>query len=238
MPNNRKIIISDYDGTFFKSKDGIKANVKKVDEFRKKDNLFIIATGNNYVDFQKVISEYSIKYDYLILDQGACIFDNKNNLLKVCFLEHIICKNIISEILKIQKEYKKYTPYGKTSGEENITKISVNFTDLQEAIDFTEKINTKFKNNVNAYTMIFKEINIVEIVSSTSNKNEAIKYIVRKEKAKQENIYTVGDGYNDIIMIQNFNGYCMTNSVDKLLKECPKHIETVADLIDKVMQDK
>lgn len=237
MLNNQKIIISDYDGTFFKNKEGIQRNIQKVNEFRRNNNLFVIATGNNYSDFQEVILKYNIKYDYLILDQGACIFDNKNNLLKVCFIEQNICKRIIDEILKIKKEYKKYTSYGKTANNvESTTKISVYFNDLQEAMDFTKNINTKFQNKVNAYTMIFKEINIVEIISYETNKNEAIKYIVNKEKIKEENVYTVGDGYNDIIMIQNFNGYCMTNSVDKLLKECPKHVETVADLIDKVIQ--
>lgn len=239
MLNKRKIIISDYDGTFFLNEKGIKVNVDKVNEFREKKNLFVIATGNNFRRFQEVVSEYSIKYDYLILDQGACIFDNQNKLLKVCLLDYGISKKIMDEILQTHKEYKLYTPYSEieTIEEKNITKMAVNFIDLQEAFDFTSKINTEFGKHVNAYTMIFKEINIVEIISSKTDKNEAIKYLVDRENISKENVYTIGDGYNDISMIQNFNGYCMKNSVDELLNKCQKHVDSVANLIDKVIQE-
>ena len=237
MLNNRKLIVSDYDGTFFLDEKGIKENVNKVNEFREKNNLFVIATGNNFTRFQEVILEYSIKCDYLILDQGACIFDNQKNLLKACFLDYSISKKIMDEILLTQKEYKLCTPYGETETieEKNITKMALNFINLQKALDFTDKINNEFGTYVNAYAMIFKEINIVEIISAETDKNEAIKYIVDKENISKENVYPIGDGYNDISMIQNFNGFCMKNSVNELLQKCQKHIDSVADLIEKVM---
>ena len=239
MYNDKKLIVSDYDGTFFLDEKGIRENVEKVNKYREKNNLFVIATGNNFKRFQEVISQYSIKYDYLILDQGACIFDNQKNLLKACLLDYDISKKIMDEVLLTKKEYKLCTPYGEieTIEEKNITKIALNFINLQEAFDFTSKINKAFGENVNAYTMIFKEINIVEIISSTTDKNEAIKYLVNKENISKENVYTIGDGYNDISMIQNFNGYCMKNSVDELLQKCEKRVDSVADLIDKVIQE-
>ena len=234
MLNNRKIIVSDYDGTFFLSEQGIRENVAKVNEFRKENNLFVIATGNNYRRFQEVIAKYNIKYDYLILDQGACIFDNSGTLLKECFLDYNISKEIMDEIK--QKEFRLCNPYTDIGNleEKNITKIGVDFIDLQEALDFTDKLNRKFGEFINAYTMIFKDINIVEIISNQTDKNNAIKFITNKEKIEKENVYTVGDGYNDISMIENFNGYCMNNSVDKLLEKCKRRVETVAELIDTV----
>jgi len=82
--------------------------------------------------------------------------------------------------------------------------------------------------------MIFEEINIVEIISSSTDKNEAIKVIVNKEKLSNNNVYTIGNGYNDISMIQNFNGYCMKDSVHKLLQICQNQVETVAELSYKI----
>ena len=234
MNNNRKILVSDYDGTFFLNETGIKENVNKVEQFRKENNLFVIATGNNWKRFKEVIAQYNIKCDYLILDQGSCIFDNQDNLLKACYLDYSISKKIIDNIKQINKECKICNPYNivETIEEKNITKIAVNFIDLQQAIDFTNKINKEYGEYVNAYTMIFPEINIVEIISSETDKNEAIKFILDKEKISKDNVYTVGDGYNDISMIQNFNGYCMKNSVDKLLEKCQKRVDSVAELIE------
>ena len=236
MLNKRKIVVSDYDGTFYLDENGVLNNVEKVNEFRKEKNLFVMATGNNWKQFQTVISKYNIKYDYLISDQGACIFDNKNNLLRVNYLDYDISKKITSRIKENNKEYKLFNPYEetKTIEEKNITKIAVNFTNLQEALDFNNKINKEFGKDIHAYTMIFEKINIVEIISSKADKNEAIKCIINEEGIQRHNVYTIGNGYNDISMIQNFNGYCMKDSVDELLEKCPNRVTSVADLIDKI----
>ena len=239
MLHNKKIIVSDYDGTFFLNEHDIIKNVNKVNSFRSENNLFVIATGNNLEQFMQLILKYNINYDYLILDQGSCIFDNQGNLLKSCFLDYNISKTIIDEIVKAHKEYKLCNPYSDTQSieEKNITKIAVNFIDLSEALDFTNKMNENFGKYIHAYTMIFPDINIVEIISSQTDKNEAIKYIVNKENILKDNVYTIGDGYNDISMIQNFNGFCMENSVDELLCKCPNRVSSVSDLIDKIMYD-
>ncbi len=237
MLNNRKMVVSDYDGTFFLDEKQIIKNVKKVNEFREENNLFVIATGNNFGSFQKEILKHSIKYDNLISDQGACIFDRQGNLLKYYFLDYSISKKIMDEIKNTHNEYKLCNPYTEKGilEQKNITKIAVEFINLQEARNFTNKINIKFGDYVHAYTMIFKEKSIVEIISSDTDKNESIKYIAHKEKIFKDNIYTIGDGYNDVSMIQNFNGYCMKESVYELLKQCPNVVESVADLIEKVM---
>lgn len=195
MLNKQKMLVSDYDGTFFVNEKGIIENVDKVNKFRAENNLFVIATGNNFKRFQEVILEYNINYDYLILDQGSCIFDNQGNLLKSCFLNYSISKKVMDEVQQTYKEYKLCTPYGETQTieEKNITKIGVNFSDLQEAFHFTTKMNEKFGEYIHAYTMIFSDINIVEIISSETDKNEAIKYVVNRE-----NIIKMLDGFSQL----------------------------------------
>lgn len=237
MLNNRKMIVADYDGTFFIDEEGIKKNINKVNEYRQEGNIFIIATGNNFKHFQEVILKYNIKYDYLILDQGATIFDNSGKLLKFYCLNSSILKEIINEIKQKNKNYRLCNQYQeiKTLEEENITKIAADFIDLEEANEFANKINQKFGKYVNAYTMIFKAANIVEIISSETDKKEAIEYIINNEKIDKENVYTIGNGYNDISMIKSFNGYCIKNSVQELLKECPNQVDSVAELIEKIM---
>ncbi len=74
----KKILVSDYDGTFYINEDDIKNNIKKVKEFRNKNNIFVIATGRSYYDFEKKLDKYPFKYDYLILNHGATRNKKKN----------------------------------------------------------------------------------------------------------------------------------------------------------------
>ena len=51
----------------------------------------------------------------------------------------------------------------------------------------------------------------------------------------QENVYTIGDGYSDIEMIKDFNGYAMVNSVNELKQVAIREYESVSNLIDEIM---
>lgn len=43
----KKILVSDYDNTFYINDTDIKNNIDKVNKFRNKNNIFVIATGVN-----------------------------------------------------------------------------------------------------------------------------------------------------------------------------------------------
>ena len=67
-----KMIVSDYDNTFYSSEEGVKNNIIAVKEFQK-NNIFIIATGRSYFHFKLVKDLYNIPYNYLIINHGATI---------------------------------------------------------------------------------------------------------------------------------------------------------------------
>ena len=49
------------------------------------------------------------------------------------------------------------------------------------------------------------------------------------------NVYTIGDGYSDIDMVKDFDGFRMEDSVPEL-KECTtKSVKSVSELIKKIM---
>ena len=53
-------------------------------------------------------------------------------------------------------------------------------------------------------------------------------------KLSKENVYTIGDGYSDIEMVKNFNGYAMKKSVDELKKMAKKEYDSVSELINEI----
>ena len=77
----RKILVSDYDQTFYLNDEDIEKNKKSVEEFRKKGNIFVFATGRSYFDFMNKAEQYKLKWDYLIINHGATILDKNNNII-------------------------------------------------------------------------------------------------------------------------------------------------------------
>lgn len=232
----KKILASDYDGTFYLNEKNIKENVKEVKDFRKKGNIFMIATGNNYENFIKTVNKYHIEYDYLILDDGGMTIDNKNNVISANFIDSKVVKEISNIVqaecgnVAIFNQWKEIE-----KGKKNkITKISTRIKDLKIAKRFAKKLNNLYKDYIRAYTMIFKDMNIVEIISNKIDKKEAIEKISNIENVKNSNVYVIGDGYNDVNMIKHFNGYCMSNSVSELLKSCKNHVPSVSHLIENI----
>ena len=51
----KKILVSDYDKTFYLNDEDIEKNKIAVEKFRKERNVFVIATGRSYYDIQKKI---------------------------------------------------------------------------------------------------------------------------------------------------------------------------------------
>lgn len=202
----RKILASDYDGTFYLNNQNIIENIEKVKEFRTKGNVFVIATGNNYEKFIKTIKKYSIKYDYLILDDGAVILKNDGNIVYGSFIESYVVEEIYKKLKKQNYNVQLFDVWKKKKNyeENNITKISININDLNEAQKLTYELNKLYNNHIHAYTMIFDDTNIVEIVSSNIDKRKAIEEISNLEHIENANTYFVGDGYNDIEAIKYF----------------------------------
>lgn len=79
--------------------------------------------------------------------------------------------------------------------------------------------------------------NSVEIISNKTSKAEAIRVLIDKLGINPKDVYTIGDGYSDIEMVKNFNGYCMKNSVNELKKVAKKEYGSVSDLIKEILEE-
>ena len=77
--------------------------------------------------------------------------------------------------------------------------------------------------------------NSVEIISNETNKSNAINLLINKLNLLKEDVYTIGDGYSDIEMIKNFNGYAMVNSIEELNQVALKKYRSVSDLINEIL---
>lgn len=230
----RKILVSDYDQTFYLNDEDIEKNKKSVEEFRKKGNILVFATGRSYFDFMNKAEQYKLKWDYLIINHGATIIDKNNNIISNYTIDNDVIKNIKKD-LEIEKSINHFCCKLENSrtnfDDKDLTKIHAKY-EKNKAEQINSLINKKYAEFVNCY---FVSGNAVEIISNKTCKSNAIEEITQIEKINKEDIFTIGDGYSDIEMIKNYNGYCMEESVQELLKICNgKIVKSVSELIEKI----
>lgn len=246
----KKILVSDYDKTFYLNDEDIEKNKIAVEKFRKQGNVFVIATGRSYYDIQKKINEYKINYDYLIINHGASILSEKDEIIYNFSIENEIISKIRNDLevniqnMKVDLENdtsktqtnKYFCCKGKASrldfNNKDLTKINIKLDSEEMANKINNMMNDKYSENINCYKV---SNDIVEIISKEINKSKAIKLLADYYDLDNKFIYTIGDGYSDIEMIKNFNGYAMKDSVEELKKVAKKEYESVSELINEIM---
>jgi HAD superfamily hydrolase (TIGR01484 family) len=233
----KKLLVTDYDNTLYCDEESIKINLNKIDEFRNKGNLFSIASGRSYLNFKDKINTYDLKFDYLILSHGALILDQNMNLIK----KYIINEKIIIDIMNFLNNIKKYTfilfNTWSTSKDEkinNISKMTIKFNSIEEAKKIEKILKNKYDDIVTIYQINNKN-HYIEIISKEANKSNAIRYIIDKYNISKNNVYTIGNGINDIEMIRDYNGYAMSKSNNKLLTYAIKKYNNVYELIETII---
>ena len=226
-----KILVSDYDKTFYTDEENIKINIEKVNQFMK-TNLFVINTGRSYLDFKKKEEIYDIKYNYLVINHGASIIKN-NKIIYNIPINNNFKKQIIND-LDIKYSTEIFTCSGLESRltleNDNLTKIHIKYKNEEKAKQIYNKISNKYGNFIVVY--LISKGKGIEIVSKNANKGIATKEIAKLENIKKENIYTIGDDASDLEMIKNFKGYAMKNATDEIKKYALKEFDNVYELID------
>ncbi len=235
MNIDKKILVSDYDKTFYLNDEDIEKNKIAINEFRKRGNIFIIATGRSHFDFHNKLDLYKFDYDYVIINHGATILDKNDNILANFPIKNEIIPEIKKD-LKLEKSIKGFCCSELESrvdfNHKDLTKINVGYNSKDEAISINGKINNKYSQFINSYSIAETSL---EIISNETNKSKAIDLLLNRLNIKRQNVYTIGDGYSDIEMVKNFNGYAMQESVDELKKVAKKEYSSVSELINEII---
>ncbi len=235
MNIDKKILVSDYDKTFYLNDEDIEKNKIAINEFRKRENIFIIATGRSYFDFHNKVDLYKFNYDYVIINHGATILDKNDNILANFPIKDEIIPEIKND-LKLEKSIKGFCCSKLESrvdfNHKDLTKINVGYNSKDEAISINININNKYSQFINSYQIAETSL---EIISNETNKSKAIDLLLNRLNIKRQNVYTIGDGYSDIEMVKNFNGYAMQESVDELKNVAQKEYSSVSELINEII---
>ena len=242
-----KLLVSDYDGTFYTDVNDdkhIRINVDKITEFVDNGNVFMLSSGRSYNSLMGRVNAHKIPVSYIATEDGSHLFDKDGNVLFERFLDTRIIGEI-DGLLKFSRH--RQIQFGTTREyfydelpdipvssinlvlyEDNITRpFEEEWNRLKEA----NKDNNEFLkygyNNIYYYCIKPKGIDKSRPVSELSK----LIHVPKKD------IFTIGDGDNDIPMVKKYNGFMIGDSED-LEKVSLKKYKKLHELIDDIDKQK
>lgn len=226
----KKILISDYDATYFTKEKDVLKNVEKTIEFREKGNLFVIATSRSFYSIKKEIIKYKIPCDYIFCNIGAGIFDGNQNKIYANYvqsedrkiIENILAsfseKKLIISRYGIQEDQlpdsKKVIGY-KVKGEEGV------LVSLKEVLE----------QKVTGFDILLKEKGKLFLNNQENTKEKAISNLLKLLYPEKYEVITVGDDDVDFGMIEKYHGYRMEKSSELLEKNINRVVKSVRELM-------
>lgn len=238
-----KLISMDFDGTLLTSDKRVTDKNKDILLKYKKDNYIIV--GITARNFSSVSSVCDINmFNYLILNNGAFIYDVKNKTgINLNSVDKNMAIKITSYFEKIADEIQycslnKYYTYKKHSKdkrnffqkvdsiseiEETICRMNIFFTDDNEINEYKEYIEKTFE-----------DIDVI-IMSDTDNKSnkkwltlnprnmnkfDTLKRLCSKLNISTDEVIFFGDGANDVSIISQVGlGVAMKNALEEVKKQ-------------------
>ena len=236
-----KLFVTDYDGTLFVNEKDLKENIKMLKELQENNTKVIIATGRSYPSIMNQLLKYSIPYDYIIAADGSIIYDTNGNILKLYEMNEEIIepfKKFYQEINyeEIQFVYKE--------GYSNILTNIKGLLGINVCI-MTKNYTNELNDNLLKMKEIYKDYSFFSYVHPDYSylcvkpkgitKATLITYLMDKLDITKDNIYVIGDSYNDYDMIKEYNGVAMTTSYPEILEIVNKTYSSVSDYIKDIL---
>ena len=226
------LVASDFDGTLYVNDINIiSKNVEYINKLRENNNLFAIITGRG-LSIRELLKKYNISYDFLICENGAIIYDNKDNILYSCYLEQDDIDSTIGIIKKYDLKFIIDT------GDKYITDLNQKFSNVasifldRKTINDVNEMLKIVKKNTNTYSYISP--NWINIVNMNVNKKKTLEKLETILENKYK-ICPIGDAINDKEMISFFDGGVMKNHEKELDSLPNKNYDSLADYIKELI---
>ena len=248
------ILASDFDGTMFVGHELNPKNLEFINEFKSEGNKFGIVTGRDLYMTKLVIEEYHIPFDFIICNNGTVVYDSEYNVMFGEVLDDRIYQQLLSD-QDLDRSY--YRVISNPDGRYIIEGFDVEGTRNQyytEVITMEEarglknvyQVDTKYENHDIVLGMIDKaeqkyptiqihpNIETIDYAPPGTNKCHALEEVVAH--FGDENVVTIGDGLNDLKMIEKYDGYAMANGLDIVKKRAYKVVENFYDLKEELVR--
>lgn len=204
-----KLIASDFDGTFYRKRKILKADRKRIEEWQKSGRLFGFVTGRG-TNFFRTVSEAGLSPDFIVIYNGALIADADGNII----FEDFIRRETFLRIEEYFRGIEDIESYDVTDETDDYHQFYARFESPDRAFETAEELNRLFGDEVTA----FVNCENINIAPKGSSKAASVGIVLEHFGLKKEEAVTVGDDFNDLEMINEYNGRVM-RTARKAVKE-------------------
>lgn len=241
-------------------------NIEAIKKLRNNGHKFIISTGRDIKGIRSIFADNNeIEFDYLVLCNGALILDNNFNQIYKNTLPHHVVKSVYDNIYKTttNEDIAMYVTYENTSSVfytgcnkdfkdflgtfENINNESEVFSEEREYnlisvfskssnCETAEKLKEKLVEVFGDSYGIFRNQAFVDMVGKDCSKGSGLRRILEIENWDINNLYTIGDSYNDISMFDITDNSFTFNHVEDGIKSQANHtVDFVHECINVIL---
>lgn len=264
----KKILFSDLDGTIISRDHALhKHNLEALKELQRQGHLVALCTGRNNIDILPTLKQIAIPYDYLVLCNGAYIVDKDGQIIYEKDIEQMSGREMLEEFSKEDRlvtyfcdgEYcvmknSQGTRLLDKNGDIHDTKgYEVYYQHLQNAKHFTiiginqEDEKTDFldgyvKNTMPKYDgkiSWFYNTAYIDIMAPESSKGLGMMRLAKYLGFEEEQVYAIGDSYNDVSMISMAgHGYTFNRSEEDVKKQADHLVDYLYEVVNDILEKK
>lgn len=209
-----KIIGSDFDGTITTNKVILPETRKQIKQFRDAGNIFIIVTERSPQKFKDGIKKYDIDFfDYVICCYIRSTTKSNNKIITANTMSQSIVINNLEDLENIRNE---------------IISFALEFDSIAQRKQYTfDQIE-----NIN----VFHNSRYTDILAKDISKASELLKLFYQLKAEQ--LYTIGDGENDICMLQCTDNSFTFNHVETVIKNSAQyHFDIIEQILAFINQN-
>lgn len=223
----KKLIATDFDGTLNINGEVSAYDREQIKRFREAGNYFGVVTGRGETFFSG-LKERGIDFDYLIVYNGSLIFDKDGNKI----FEAFITAEMFSKLRAFFEKCECATYYATNCEDDNYYHYYATCENQSLALETAAEINRLYGDEITA----FVNGPHINIGKKGTGKTQGVLEIMKYYGLQKEDVFAVGDDYNDLDMIVSLNGWAVSTAREDVLKKAPNICNSVGDIVEKLLK--
>lgn len=249
----KKILIaSDFDGTFASDDEQFERDTAAVRRFRAAGGIFGLVSGRNAAALEWICTEWKVEVDFRLSDNGGTcrlptgelLFAREASeaaLLPLC--DYMMSKG--TRLIAVNRpDGADMIYYAHRNGQidwnprrafwkaRRFSEVSGYFDTVEKTQEVAREINLLFP-----HLDALPNGACLDVVPRGSGKDVGVGMIARRFGVDRENVYTIGDNYNDLPMIVAYGGFVVEGAPEDMRAGAPCGVvRSVEEMIGKVME--
>lgn len=252
-----KILSSDYDDTLFIDQHITQENIEAIKRFQKQGNLFGINSGRHLDSIFAECDMFGLTPDFYIGNNGTVVLNKDREILFIADFN----PEVVQEVIEYFREHLSEKVYfisvnnGYDFGREFFNEgcdflpehtkdmnpfinnpISTMFSQAiqyEDTMPLVRQIKEYFGDRI----FVYGNAPFIDIVNHEIDKASGLEKVAEYYQIKHENIFSIGDSYNDIAMLSRYHGFVMSHAKDSVKSFAKDEVDAVHEAINKILVD-